>query len=94
MANRISIKWAIAFVQLLSQLVNCDFTQCGTVDVARPLIFGGNQTLRGEWPFIAALFHIDNYRFFCGGTVITNRHVLTGKLSLCCSKIRIYFCGQ
>lgn len=54
--------------------------ECGRVDVTIPLIRAGNATLRGEWPFIVALYKVRPVAYICGGTLISNRHVLTGKL--------------
>lgn len=51
---------------------------CGRVNISRPLIQNGNAALRGEWPFIAALHRVYESKYFCGGTIITNQHVLTG----------------
>lgn len=53
-------------------------TQCGSVDVLDPRISGGSETQRGEWPFIAALYYVEVLKFFCGETLITKQHVLTG----------------
>lgn len=50
---------------------------CGSVDVLDPRISGGSETQRGEWPFIAALYYVEELKFFCGGTLITKQHVLT-----------------
>lgn len=56
---------------------------CGSVDVLDPRISGGSETQRGEWPFIAALYYVEELKFFCGGTLITKQHVLTGKITFC-----------
>lgn len=53
--------------------------ECGTVNLYRELMLGGNEVLRDEWPFIAALYHSKSLKYFCGGTIISNKHVLTGK---------------
>lgn len=53
-------------------------SQCGKVDVLQPTILKGTQTLRGEWPFIAALLEAKRNEFFCGGTLISTKHVMTG----------------
>lgn len=41
-------------------------------------IMGGNEADREQWPFIAALYHTKKLEYFCGGTLIANRHILTG----------------
>lgn len=40
-------------------------------------ILGGEEAVREEWPFIAALFKVKDSNYFCGGTLISNKHVLT-----------------
>lgn len=55
--------------------------ECGTVKYIQPRIVGGTQTTRGEWPFIAALYYVDEAKFFCGATLISTKHVLTGLMS-------------
>lgn len=72
-----NFNWIIsAVVVCLFQIYNVSGIGCGRVNIARPLIHNGNAALRGEWPFIAAL--LNKSKFICGGTVITNRHILTG----------------
>lgn len=51
---------------------------CGSVDILDPRISGGSETKRGEWPFLAALYYVEQLKFFCGGTLITRQHILTG----------------
>lgn len=70
--------WNFLFVFVTFE-VSAD--QCGTVKFIEPQIVGGSQTTRGEWPFIAALYYTDDAKFFCGGTLISAKHVLTGVLS-------------
>lgn len=55
---------------------------CGSVDFLDPRISGGSVTHRGEWPFLAALYYVEQLKFFCGGTLITKQHVLTGTWSM------------
>lgn len=52
--------------------------ECGTVDFTRPIIEGGSPTIRGDWPFIATLRNVEQSEYFCGGTLISTKHVLTG----------------
>jgi len=46
------------------------------------LIANGRKTTPGEWPWLAILFIIKNnkYKFLCGGSILTNKHILTGML--------------
>lgn len=58
--------------------IEVDANECGAVRYIEPQITGGSQTSRGEWPFIAALYYTNDAKFFCGGTLISAKHVLTG----------------
>lgn len=74
---------------LLFQINIVNGIECGTVNLQRSTILGGSQTLKGEWPFIAALYRNNKSEFFCGGTVISNRHVLTGNNIVCCELLEL-----
>lgn len=58
--------------------------ECGMVsldvDTITLKIIGGEETVKGQYPFVAALFELKDSekRFFCGGTLISTNHVLTG----------------
>lgn len=53
---------------------------CGRVYKTESLIRGGNTTLRDQWPFIVALYDIRSTpAYICGGTLLSDRHILTGK---------------
>lgn len=43
-------------------------------------IVGGTQTTKGDWPWLVALTHGENDDFFCGGSLISAKHVLSGKV--------------
>ncbi|KAJ6642104.1 Platelet glycoprotein V [Pseudolycoriella hygida] len=59
------------------QIYRVNGLNCGRVKLMREVIRNGNKTVRGEWPFIAALFEVNPVQYICGGTVISNKHVLT-----------------
>lgn len=67
--------------KFLFDLMTTSAKECGIVKFIEPQILGGSQISRGEWPFIAALYYTDDAKFFCGGTLISNKHVLTGVTS-------------
>lgn len=71
------IAWVI-FVATIN-IVQVDAIECGTVNLYREAVFGGNETVKDEWPFIAALYYSKTFSYFCGGTIISHKHVLTGK---------------
>lgn len=53
------------------------FANCSNVPAAGGYIIGGEQIRPGEWPFLAALLFKQTRTFFCGGNLITKKHVLT-----------------
>lgn len=73
------------FVGLVFQfgIIKVCGTECGRVDLLDPRISDGIQTHRGEWPFLAALYYIEKLKFFCAGTIISMKHVLTGIQKTC-----------
>lgn len=57
---------------------------CGKVSFSIGFVVGGTETIRGQWPFLVALFNLETSKFFCGGSLITTKHVLTGKIDQFC----------
>lgn len=43
-------------------------------------IVGGTKTTKGDWPWLVALTHGENDDFFCGGSLISAKHVLSGEV--------------
>lgn len=56
-----------------------DSSSCGINNPKQGLIVGGGgfKSKRNEWPWLAALIHQPTQSFFCGGTLISQNHVLT-----------------
>ncbi|CAH1118379.1 unnamed protein product [Phaedon cochleariae] len=53
---------------------------CGTIAThAAPLISNGQDTIPGQWPWHAALYHSKGIQliYICGATLISERHVVT-----------------
>lgn len=46
------------------------------------LVAGGQGFTRGKWPWMVAIFGRaeEKWQFRCGGTMISNKHVLTGEI--------------
>lgn len=55
---------------------SCD--SCGRADRPTGLIIGGTQVNRGKWPWLVALFKANDSKFLCGGTLISNKHIVSG----------------
>lgn len=78
MANLILIP--LLFLLFLKLMTCSDFNTCGKSKSYSGLISGGNETKKGEFPFLAALYDLEIAQVFCGGSLITTRDVITGKL--------------
>lgn len=68
---------------LVSVTVATNAKECGIVETesAGP-IASGNETARGKWPWLVALFQIKPikiYQFLCDGSLISAKHVLSGE---------------
>lgn len=50
---------------------------CGKVSLVAGTLVGGSVALCGQWPYLAALTLTATVQFFCGGSLITSKHVLT-----------------
>lgn len=53
--------------------------ECGVVKYTSELIYGGQTSKKGAWPWLVALHDINTEEFFCGSTLVSDKHVLTGK---------------
>lgn len=60
-----------------------DFEACGRPRRDSGLIVGGSNIRHGQFPWIVAFnqTRID-FSYFCGGTLVSLRHVITGRLLL------------
>lgn len=58
--------------------------QCGITSVTNTLIAHGRDVLRGEYPWLVAIFQVKNLgpEFVCGANLISHRHVITGRYNL------------
>lgn len=53
--------------------------KCGQFTVNSGLIVNGDDTVRGEFPFLIALWKLSDQSFFCAGNLISQRHAVTGE---------------
>lgn len=65
------------FIVLLSAVADCDGQNHCAKTGHSGLIVNGQVSVPGKWPFVAALFNTTSQRFFCAGSLISWRHILT-----------------
>jgi hypothetical protein len=53
--------------------------KCGGRPAGSGLVYGGNHTRLHSWPWLVALRLKPTNDFFCGGSVISERHVISGE---------------
>ena len=51
--------------------------QCGKPLIVDGLIYNGVISEKDKWPFLAAFFDNVRRKFFCGGSLISRRHILS-----------------
>ena len=72
--------FVIFFIISLNFLI-AECFECGKRKASNPtgLIVGGNSSYPGRWPWFASLFLKKDDRFYCGSSLISDRHLLTGE---------------
>lgn len=53
---------------------------CGQRKALAGTVFGGARIRKGQWPWIVAFLHRFERNFFCGGSLISDKHVLSGEI--------------
>ncbi|KAJ6636229.1 Chymotrypsin-C [Pseudolycoriella hygida] len=51
--------------------------ECGSIQFPPELLIESKQTRKGFWPFAVAIYGIKESRVFCGGSIISKKHILT-----------------
>ena len=52
---------------------------CGTKFEGFGTIFGGVKAEQNSWPWVVPFLYVPKNKFFCGGSLISIRHVLSGE---------------
>jgi hypothetical protein len=54
------------------------YEACGDRGGVGGLVLGGKKVKRGDWPWIVAIIRKPNNAFMCGGSLISDKHILSG----------------
>lgn len=70
----------LLFLIASTKFIDATDSECGETKaiILSVRIFNGEQTSHGEWPWMASLFYSYD-EFFCGGSIISQYHLLTGE---------------
>jgi secreted trypsin-like serine protease len=63
--------------QVFPRFNKLQFSECGKANTKRGRIVGGDIVPPHKYPWMAAMFKGTYMSFNCGGSVITNNHVIT-----------------
>jgi secreted trypsin-like serine protease len=79
----------ILFVLILLSFSSCEAFRvkrtalsCEIPSVNSGFVVGGNEVVRGSYPWMVALMKLEDNEppmYFCGGSLISKKHVLTGE---------------
>jgi secreted trypsin-like serine protease len=61
---------------ILTEIVNAQ-SNCGVSGKPSGLIINGSQSNRGQWPWLVAIYKIDENKFICGGSLVSSSYVIT-----------------
>lgn len=75
-----AISVAFCVLKVQGKSVTSD-QECGHQFVAQGLAYGAERTKYLEWPWLIALKYREKNKddFFCGGSLVSKRHVITGE---------------
>jgi hypothetical protein len=66
-------------VFFITFLVTSNGQDCGRVKVSGSLTIGSEHAVRGQWPWLVPLLRNESDKFFCGSTIVSEKHLLTGE---------------
>jgi secreted trypsin-like serine protease len=78
MRNKVNL---ICSLLLLTSVESKVTKSCGNRSGGIGNVVGGTEINRGKWPWITAFVHVPKNTYFCGGSLISDRRILSGKFS-------------
>lgn len=79
--NHLVVVHKLIFILLTIFSLPSKGQKCGQFLYNSGLIVNGDDIVRGEFPFLIALWMLRDQSFFCAGNLISQRHAVTGKSS-------------
>jgi Trypsin len=74
----------VIFVAICCVLADGQGESCGRKFSGSDLSFGGEQVQSNEWPWLVALIYSPKNVFFCSGSLISSKHVISGEFCQVC----------
>lgn len=62
---------------------------CGRSNEVVGLIYNGEKSTSGDWPWIVALFYRPANSFFCSGSLVSEKHLLSGEYIIIAVQFKI-----
>lgn len=73
------MKFLLFSLVTLLHVIPSKLQACGKFSFNTGLVVNGDEVKRGEFPFLVALLKLKTQKFFCGASLITQKHALTGE---------------
>lgn len=73
------IFWIFSLIFINFSEISTSTDTCGTRKFTAGLIFGGENAVKGQWPWMAPIRNKMRGKYVCGSTLISNKHSLTGE---------------
>ena len=67
---------------LLLTITSSSANECGQQSVGTGFSIGGEYSLRGQWPWLVPLFEVNDNKFFCSSSIISDKFLLSGEFEL------------
>jgi hypothetical protein len=77
----VSVISVTAFVVVVSGNPATTVQKCGLRSVGEGNVWGGENTKINAWPWLVAFLYRPFEEFFCSGSLITAKHVVSGEKS-------------
>lgn len=72
-------------VWLSSLLISCKIfnhakvLSCGRRQGFGASVIGGEKAKKNEWPWLVGFVKVPEEKFFCGGSLVTEKHIVSGE---------------